>query len=287
MSVNVVVGYDGSPGSNAAIDVGALLFPGAHAWITHLWSPPFASDTMRNRLLARARDVTELTEMVENEGMREAERLVNRGATLARAAGWDATPLAKQSWGGEGLRVAQIAEEVDADLILIGSRGLRGTAAVIGSVSDTIVHYSTRPVVVVPQPMVSSEHAALPDGPVVVGRDGSRGAETAFEMATRLFPDRSLLTVYVDDDLTSPNTASATAGGEEIVRVHPGRGFPGRGAADALCAVAEERNAAVVVVGSRGRSAAREILLGSVAMATLHHCHRPVLVVPTARPVGR
>jgi nucleotide-binding universal stress UspA family protein len=33
------------------------------------------------------------------------------------------------------------------------------------------------------------------------------------------------------------------------------------------------------MVGSRGRSAVREILLGSVAMATLHHTRRPVLVV--------
>jgi nucleotide-binding universal stress UspA family protein len=39
----------------------------------------------------------------------------------------------------------------------------------------------------------------------------------------------------------------------------------------------------VIVVGSRGRSARREILLGSVAMATLHRAHRPVLVVPDLR----
>ena len=38
--------------------------------------------------------------------------------------------------------------------------------------------------------------------------------------------------------------------------------------------------AAVLVVGSRGRSALREILLGSVAMAALHHSPRPVVVVP-------
>jgi len=36
----------------------------------------------------------------------------------------------------------------------------------------------------------------------------------------------------------------------------------------------------MLVVGSRGRSAIREILLGSVAMATLHHAYRPVMVVP-------
>lgn len=44
MPVGAIVGYDGSPGSSGAIDAGALLFPGAHGWITYLWVPPFASD---------------------------------------------------------------------------------------------------------------------------------------------------------------------------------------------------------------------------------------------------
>ena len=43
VTMRVVVGYDGSPAAAAAIDAGALLFPGAHGWITYLWVPPFAS----------------------------------------------------------------------------------------------------------------------------------------------------------------------------------------------------------------------------------------------------
>jgi nucleotide-binding universal stress UspA family protein len=39
----------------------------------------------------------------------------------------------------------------------------------------------------------------------------------------------------------------------------------------------------VLAVGSRGRSAGRELLLGSVAREALHCAHRPVLVVPTRR----
>ena len=43
--------------------------------------------------------------------------------------------------------------------------------------------------------------------------------------------------------------------------------------------------AALVVVGSRGRSAIKELVLGSVAIATLRRAYRPVLVVPHPRPV--
>ena len=63
--------------------------------------------------------------------------------------------------------------------------------------------------------------------------------------------------------------------------------FQGRATADAPIACANQRNAAVLVVGSRGRSAASQVLLGSVAMATLHHSHRPVMVVPNPSKSGR
>ncbi|MDG4833900.1 universal stress protein [Solwaraspora sp. WMMD1047] len=50
--------------------------------------------------------------------------------------------------------------------------------------------------------------------------------------------------------------------------------------ADALSRAARDHRAAVMVLGSRGRSAIREIMLGSVAMSTLHRVHRLVMVVP-------
>lgn len=284
MSVGAIVGYDGSPQASAAIDAGALLFPGARGWITYLWVPPFASDKVRARLRPLAHDVNELIEMVEHEGEREAERLVAMGVTLARAAGWNAEPLLKQTWGAQGLRIAQSAEEVHADVVLVGSRGLGGTQAVLGSVSDMVVHYSARPVVVVPYPMLAAEYAALPDGPVVVGWDGSAGAETAFAAATHLFGDRTVLLVTVDEgtDATPPPVDLPGAGGRDVIRLtaERGLGFHAHAISDALVATATDRDAAVVVVGSRGRSAAREILLGSVAMGTVHHSHRPVMVVP-------
>lgn len=283
MSVSVVVGYDGSPMASAAIEAGGALFPQAHAWITYLWMPPFASERLRHRLRPLARDVSDFIEMVEREGEREAERLVARGVTAAGAAGWDAEPLLKHTWGVEGLRLAQLAEQVQADLVLVGSRGLGGTQAALGSVSDTVVHYTARPVLVVPHPMLASEFAALAEGSVLVGWDGSAGAEAAFAAAERLFPDRGVQLVSVaDGDASPPPVGPSQAVDREIhtLRVESGRGFHARATSDALIACANERDAAVLVVGSRGHSAVREILLGSVAMATLHHAHRPVMVVP-------
>jgi nucleotide-binding universal stress UspA family protein len=287
MVIRVLVGYDGSPAASAAIDAGAQLFQHARAWVTNVWTPPFASTSLRHRLWTGTSHVNEFVEAVEREGEREANRMAAMGVTLATAAGWGAEPLVNRSYGGEGIQLAQLAEKMDADLVLVGSRGLGGARAVLGSVSDMIVHYTTRPVLVVPHPLLIAEYEALATGPVLVGFDGSAGAQTALAAAARLFPTRSLLVVTVDDgqapgDATGPTHHGHTA----VTRLHvPGRhGAPGRAVAGALAGCARHQDAAVLVVGSRGRSAMQEMLLGSVAMATLHHAYRPVLVIP---PDGR
>ena len=283
MQIRVIVGYDGSPAAMAAIDAGAALFPQAHAWITHLWVPPFAGKDVRERLWTVAANVDELVESIEREGNHEAHRLADRGVRFARTAGWEAEPLVRRSYGGEGLRFAQLAREMDADLVLVGSRGLGGTRAVLGSVSDMVVHHTPRPVLVVPHPLLITEQDALADGPVLVGWDGSAGSAAALAAADRLFPTRHLLAVSIEEQQGGPDAADPRrSGGRTLARLHVARGNgpTGRAVATALAGCASSQGAALVVVGSRGRSAAREILLGSAAMATLHHAHRPVMVVP-------
>jgi nucleotide-binding universal stress UspA family protein len=47
----------------------------------------------------------------------------------------------------------------------------------------------------------------------------------------------------------------------------------------ALVHLADELDAGAIVAGSRGRSALRAAVLGSVSTGLLHHTHRPVLIV--------
>ncbi len=278
MTLGVLVGYDGSPAAGAAIDVGAVLLPGARAWVTYLWVPPFASDEVRRRLWEGARDVNSLVELVEREGEREAQRIARMGVTLARAAGWEAEPLLERTWSSEATRIAAAAGEVGADLVVMGSRGLGGTQALLGSVSDMVVHYSDRPVLVVRHPMLSAEFDALPDGPVVLGWDGSAGSHTALAAARRLLPGRRFVAVSVGEDTEAGDVP--VDGAVEFRTVDRGRGFGKRSVAGAVIDAATDAGAALIVVGSRGQSAAREIMLGSVAKGTLHQSHRPVMVVP-------
>jgi nucleotide-binding universal stress UspA family protein len=283
-ATRVIVGFDGSLSASAAINTGALLVPRAHAWITHLWTVPFADEELRHRLWQGRQHLDKFIEDVEREGEWQAGRIADIGVTLAQAAGWRAEALPRRVDGGEGIGLAQLVQDIAADLVLIGAHGLSGVRAALGSVSDMAVHYSRKPVLVAPHPLFSADHAALADGPIVIGWDGSPGSEAALTATERLLPDRTLLLVRVDDDTALDATVSPppTSTGQALVptRINKGHGTPTRAIADALIAFARDHDAALLTVGSRGRSAVHEIVLGSVAMTTLHHAHRPVLVVP-------
>jgi len=276
--MRVVMGFDGSPAAASAIEAAALLLPGAHGWITYLWGPPFTGDQVGRRLRERIGNLDELVDAVEREGKFEAQRITATGVILATAAGWEAEPLLEKTYGAEGTAIVRAAEKVDADVVIVGARGLGGSEAVLGSVSDMVVHYCPRPILVVPHPLLSTEFDSLAAGPVVVAWDGSAGAEAALAAAGRIFGHRSIVAVSVDDDAEVP--APPTGGTVTHTHVRRTGVRRARGVAAAVVAAADDHDAAVVVVGSRGRSAVREILMGSVAMGTLHLSHRPVLVVP-------
>jgi len=57
-----------------------------------------------------------------------------------------------------------------------------------------------------------------------------------------------------------------------------------RGAWPGIVRLADELDARAVVVGSHGRSSIRDTLLGTVSHGILHHCRRPVLVIPMGNP---
>ncbi|MDY6995653.1 MAG: universal stress protein [Actinomycetota bacterium] len=280
MPTNVMVGYDGSHSAGEAITAGAALFEGAHAWVVYVWTPPFGSARLRRRLRATARGVDDLVELIEREGEREARATAAAGVALAAAAEWDAEPLVNRTMGSDGLRLAQLAETLHADVVIVGSRGLGGADAVLGSVSDLVVHYATVPVLVVPNPLLANEFDALTAGPVVVGYDGTDGAEAAAAAARRLFGERRLLLAAVHDEGEEVAVGPAASGAQLLSRPLPrALGAPPRVTADVLIECADEHDAAALVVGSRGRSTVRELVLGSVARAAVHRSHRPVLVV--------
>jgi nucleotide-binding universal stress UspA family protein len=79
-----------------------------------------------------------------------ARQLAEHGASVATEAGFDV----RARWVADGRTIAttiiEEADELDADLIVMGSRGLTGISAFLGSVSNHVLQHAHRPVLIVP-----------------------------------------------------------------------------------------------------------------------------------------
>jgi nucleotide-binding universal stress UspA family protein len=144
-------------------------------------------------------------------------------------------------------------------------------------------------------------------GPLLIGYDGSENARFAIERAAALFGGSRavVLTVWqpsahIGGMMWSDATANLDFAELDRVAAERGDRLADEGAviaraagfeAEALAVqaagpvwkeivdIAERHDASVVVMGSRGLTGIRSLLLGSVSNAVVHHACRPVLVI--------
>ena len=185
-----------------------------------------------------------------------------------------------------------------ASLVVVGTRGHGGfTGLRAGSVSTQVATHAAIPVLVVP-----AEPAAIPDGPVAVGVDGSPAAEAALGFAIDHAAARGvpLLAVYAWDvpprhnlgpiTRTHYDPAEAQAESERLLAEAlagwadkypdvPVRRRVVHSLSPAACLRDASAGAGLLVVGSRGRGGFTGLLLGSVSRSLIGHARCPVAVV--------
>ncbi len=233
-----------------------------------------------------------------------------QGARLATDAGFDAEALVVRGRPNVWPGLLEVAGEREAAAVVVGSRGLGAVRSVLsGSVSSGLLHYGGRPVLIVPRG--AAEGAG---GPVILAFDGSEHALRAIEIAAELLGEREVIvqTVWTSyrvtvssGDIGIPAAVAATRAetlddeleararrtAEEGAAAAAAAGLRARAEAvvehesiyRTLLDSARDRDAAAVVVGSRGQSVMAAALVGSVAGGLVHHAHVPLLVVPPPR----
>lgn len=289
MSRPVVVGVDGSAASVVAVELAAreAQLRGCDLRIVHAFVWPLLRVPLSAPPLGPP-----------GSGLRNVAHEISVDAKQHAKATVPSLAVDSVVVTGEPISVLQ-TESADAQLVVVGSRGLTAfSGLLVGSVAMHLAAHAHCPVLVV-------RGRVDPDGPVLVGIDGSTEADGALDFAFQEAATRgtdliamhvwnswsgsSLLTGVAESIPLRPASGPSDSGVEWVltsvlarwrdrfpdVKVHR-QIVNGRIRLSLLDATASSQ---LIVVGARGHGGFAGLLLGSVTHAVLQHAQCPAVVV--------
>lgn len=157
----IVVGYDGSESSRAAVRFAAARAGSAGKVVVVLslsasadpWPIAGPANLLEN-------PVEHGEAMLDALMMEEAEALADTDCETHVA------------HGDPARAIVDMAAARDADEIAIGTRGAGRVGSLLGSVAQSVLHHADRPVVVIPKRAVAEHHDAPAVSSVAGGREG-------------------------------------------------------------------------------------------------------------------
>lgn len=288
----VVVGYDGSPGSEVALDWAAAAAKRQRLPLTVVCAvdvvlapvePLYSIDRLPD-------EVQQSSQRTLDEGMARAAKVLDDSQVHGiRSVGSAGAVLVKESEG--------------AAFVVTGSRGRgRFASGLLGSVSYAVTAHAPCPAVV-----VRGESPVHPDAEhrVVVGVDDSESADRALDIAAEIASNAGarLHIVRVGHLPASPESYAyfedSKAGTEHTHEIRDEAEQTARRAAERARAAHPDltveaevlygdaghvlsplsARAGLMVVGSRGRGGFAGLVLGSVSHTVIHEAECPVMVV--------
>ena len=147
----ILLCYDGSSQADHAAEIAGRLFPGARAYVLFVWEPV-------ERIIARysvlAPFMGEEVGAADADVAAEAKRVAAAGVERAQQAGLDAVAHTAELRSTVWAEVLEVAEELTVDVIVTGTRSLRGLREVIAdTLSHHLIQHSPRPVLAIPTPV--------------------------------------------------------------------------------------------------------------------------------------
>ena len=154
----VVVAFDGSTESRAAVRAAATLLAGRRLLIVSVWEPGLGmtlttpNDPGGLGSLAYVAPAPEDVLAIDRAQHDHAMDVAVAGAQIAREAGAWAEPLAVADTEDVAGTIIGVAEEHHAGAIAVGSRGRGRVRSMFGSTSQALLHRAASPVLVVRVP---------------------------------------------------------------------------------------------------------------------------------------
>jgi nucleotide-binding universal stress UspA family protein len=264
----IVVGFDGSPESERAVRWAAAeakirKIPLA---ICHVWHWPYTFDPVHSESIGVAR--------------RMGQHVLDKGVSLAKGIAPQVEVREVLASGGEASVL--LHEASDAVMIVTGARGQGGIDGMpTGSVAIQVAGHALCPTVV-------ARGTAHPDGPIVVGVDGSTSSDAALAFACEeaILRRRTVLAVHAAPEGMDSEELRRQAGSNLETQVAPWCTKYGHLDVRTKLAVLEPREALItaaegaslLVTGDRGTGGIHGMRLGAVSQAMVEHAPCSVAV---------
>ena len=149
--MSVLICYDGSPSAKHAISVVHATLGEEPVILLHVWNPPaeFLADAFSTSDAPAGPSLGKLEQLA----LDRAQAIAREGHDLASELGVAVEVRVERNESSVWHTMLAVADEVDAKLLVIGTRGATAVqSALLGSVSNAVIHHSARPVLVVPSP---------------------------------------------------------------------------------------------------------------------------------------
>ncbi|EOM76705.1 universal stress protein [Rhodococcus rhodnii] len=147
----VMIAYDGTDNAKRAIDYAARFLTSHRAVVVTAWEPMVRQAARMSGLSGVLQPEWAPEAEAEDIALTDAKTVNQEGVDLARAAGFDADGRCAECRTTIWNAITSAADELDADVIVSGTRGLTGIRALLqSSVADQVLKHGHRPVLVVP-----------------------------------------------------------------------------------------------------------------------------------------
>lgn len=145
----VLIAFDGSPAARRAVEHASRLLTVDRAVVLTVWAPIDRGSTPVAYDLDGPPDPPAADEI--DMALAEAQRTNADGVALAATAGLPAEPMCAAQASTVWATIIAAADEVDADLIVTGTRAITGFRSLVqSSVADHVRRRGHRPVLIVP-----------------------------------------------------------------------------------------------------------------------------------------
>jgi nucleotide-binding universal stress UspA family protein len=204
--------------------------------------------------------------------------------------------------GNLGDRIAILAREEGADLVVVGSHARNTLERMAeGSVSRDVLHYARVSVACVPAPAVAAPASVPEFRNVLVATDfstaGNAAVPLAYALAARgcgvhvvhVLPERHGQPALAHDIFRAPSDDVHAKAREQLAKLVPRTSsdrpvftnlhvLESNDVPAAICQAAERLDASVICLGTPEQSGLSRVLVGSVADAVVRSTRRPVLL---------